>query len=205
MDKPLKQYLEERGPVKLYEKIQQLEAERDALIDIVESQKQRLEMEHAERLYLDIESCNSPSKLQVIATGHLVEAIRSLNPRMDMMELIERFHMKFQLEYDGEPRQLSIALSKFRVQFLHEELKEYRDAVEKKDLEGQLDALVDLVYVALGTAYLHGFDFNEAFKRVHDANMKKVRAAATTDSKRKSKFDVVKPANWKAPYLKDLV
>ena len=85
---------------------------------------------------------------------------------------------------------------------LKEEIKEYEDAEELKE---KLDALVDLVYFALGTAYLHGFNFNEAWKRVHAANMKKIRAEKKGDSKRKSTFDVVKPAGWIVPDLSDLV
>jgi len=87
---------------------------------------------------------------------------------------------------------------------MKEELDEYRESVFVGDLEGQLDALVDLVYVALGTAYLQGFDFNEAFRRVHEANMKKVRARQKSDSKRASSYDVVKPVGWTPPDLSDL-
>lgn len=190
---------------KLEERIKQLEYENTQLKGELEAAELRIEMPHHMRLLTDAQECASPGLLPVIAMGHVVEAIRSLNPRMDMMELIEKFHLKFCLEYEGSPRALPQKLSKFRIQFLHEELKEYRDAVEAKDLEGQLDALIDLVYVALGTAYMHGFDFNEGFRRVHDCNMKKVRALSRLDSKRGSTFDVVKPANWKPPYLKDLV
>jgi predicted HAD superfamily Cof-like phosphohydrolase len=89
--------------------------------------------------------------------------------------------------------------------FMDEELAEYAMCGVQDDIEGQLDALVDLVYVALGTAYMHGFDFNEAFKRVHEANMKKVRAVSMRDSKRGSIYDVVKPEDWTPPDLSDLV
>jgi len=205
VDKSLTQYLNERGPVKLYEKIQQLEAERDALIEIVEAQKLKLKMNHSERLHYDVEKCTSPGKLQVVAIGHLIEAIRSLNPALDMMALIEEFRNKFRVNYEGGPRFLPKDISKLQLQHLHEELKEYRDAVDEKNLEKQLDALVDLVYVTLGTAHLHGFDFNEAFRRIHAANMKKTRARSGKESKRGSSFDVIKPPGWKPPYLGDLI
>ena len=119
-----------------------------------------------------------------------------------MMKDIKEFHEKFGLAYNGRPRDLSKELSDFRVHFMLEELDEYRDS---NHLVDKLDALVDLVYVALGTAYLHGFDFDEAWRRVHEANMKKVRAEVATDSKRGSTFDVVKPDGWAPPDLSDLV
>lgn len=145
---------------------------------------------------------------------------------MSMFKDIEDFHVKFGLGYEGKPRLLNQELQEFRTKFLQEELDEYRGSIAtshsvlvNKHLEGQeksraeftmamedsLDALVDLVYVALGTAYLHGFDFEEAWKRVHAANMAKVRAERTEDSKRGTTFDVVKPAGWQPPRHTDLV
>jgi len=118
---------------------------------------------------------------------------------------IAAFHHKFELEYNGKPRQLPSGLQKFRSEFMMEELVEYDQAVNAKDLVEQLDALVDLVYVALGTAYMQGFDFDEAWRRVHEANMKKVRAKSADDSKRHTAADVVKPEGWQKPDLRNLV
>ena len=83
-----------------------------------------------------------------------------------------------------------------------------------RDLEKALDSLVDLAYVLVGTVLLHGFGnkhelgktiIGEAWQRVHNANMRKVRAASAEESKRKSGFDVVKPEGWQPPKLHDLV
>jgi predicted HAD superfamily Cof-like phosphohydrolase len=125
---------------------------------------------------------------------------------MNLFEMIKEFHTKFGLEYSGKPRTLPRDLRNFRMDFMEEELSEYAIAASNnQDLHSELDALVDLVYVAIGTAYLQGFDFNEAFKRVHEANMKKIRVQRIADSKRKSQYDVVKPEGWTAPDLTDLV
>lgn len=154
---------------------------------------------------------------------------------MSFFDDIADFHQKFDLTYDGNARQLPEDLIEFRIKFMGEELDEYvthasETAVELlgpegddhsqedgggftpnryavvEGLEGQLDALVDLVYVALGTAYLQGFDFNEAWARVHAANMKKRKALPDgSDSKRGSPHDVVKPEGWEPPIHTDLV
>jgi predicted HAD superfamily Cof-like phosphohydrolase len=124
---------------------------------------------------------------------------------MDPFECIKDFHKKFGLTYEGKPRTLPKDLRNFRTDFMEEELNEYAMAAAQENKHDQLDALVDLVYVVLGTAYMQGFDFNEAFKRVHEANMKKVRAVTLKDSKRGSIYDVVKPEGWTAPDLNDLV
>lgn len=127
----------------------------------------------------------------------------SFNP---MMEMISQFHEHFDLAYTGTPRFLDLDLSEFRIKFMQEELDEYKEARANSDLEKQLDALVDIMYVALGTAYLHGFDIAEAFYRVHKANMNKIRVSREDDerSTRKNIHDVVKPEGWLPPYLKDL-
>lgn len=142
----------------------------------------------------------------------------SFSPLRDVGE----FHNKFGLSYIGKPRSLPDSMSQFRRKFLQEELDEYGLHMDNASnevrsgklfdngeyvhaLEGMLDALVDLTYVALGTAYLHGFDFAEAWKRVHAANMKKVRAEFPEDSKRGITLDVVKPKGWEPPSHTDLV
>jgi predicted HAD superfamily Cof-like phosphohydrolase len=149
----------------------------------------------------------------------------SVDPvHFDPVRDIRQFHEYFGLEYTGKPRTLGGGLGSFRNNFMHEELEEYEDAWEElidridgqwpypdndgkitKLLETQLDSLVDLVYVVLGTAYLQGFNFKEAWRRVHEANMMKVRAERDSDSKRGSTFDVIKPEGWQPPDHSDLV
>ncbi len=124
---------------------------------------------------------------------------------IEMFKDIKDFHTKFDLEYEGSPRELEKSLQEFRIKFLTEELIEYKLAVENNDLEAAFDALIDLVYVALGTAYMHGFNFEEGWKLVHEANMKKVRAKSSEDSKRSHQTDVVKPEGWKSPDLKNIL
>jgi predicted HAD superfamily Cof-like phosphohydrolase len=134
----------------------------------------------------------------------------------DMFEDVQDFHRKFGLEYEGRPRMLPPDLEKFRCKFMLEELEEYVLAViayhdaetaqcRFEAMAKAFDALIDLVYVALGTADLHGFPFHKGWDRVHKANMSKVRAERASDSKRGSTYDVVKPPGWKAPDLLDLV
>ena len=147
------------------------------------------------------------------------EEMESVFAGINMMGDIRKFHEKYGLAYEGKPRSLSDGLEAFRIGFLHEELEEYKNAthalsvaVDEKDdaaiteqLENQLDALVDLVYVALGTAYLQGFDFETAWVRVQEKNMQKVRAKTPEASKRGWAGDVVKPEGWTPPRHTDLV
>ena len=95
-------------------------------------------------------------------------------------------------------------LVNFRTSFLLEELAEYSQAITKKDTAGALDALVDIVYIALGTAWLFNLPFEKAWKEVQRANMEKIRAKDTT-GKRGTKFDVIKPKGWKPPNIDQIV
>jgi predicted HAD superfamily Cof-like phosphohydrolase len=116
---------------------------------------------------------------------------------------IKRFHERFELNYDGPPRELDGRTAAFRIKFMQEELDEYTHSCETRDLEGQFDALIDLVYVVLGTAYLQGFPFDEGWGEVQNCNMMKVRAGPNGEgSKRGSPLDVIKPAGWVGPDLK---
>lgn len=124
---------------------------------------------------------------------------------VDMVQDILDFHKRYGLEYSGPPRALPEDLADFRKQFMFEEAIEYADACAVNDQHEMFDALIDLVYVALGTAHLHGFDFAEGWKRVHAANMKKQRAKLAHESKRGTMYDVVKPEGWQPPNLSDLV
>lgn len=115
------------------------------------------------------------------------------------------FHNKMGIFSPEKPVDLDLEIVQFRVRRTHEEIQEYLNAYADIDLAGQLDALVDLVYIALGTAVFHGFNFDEAWRRVHEANMQKRRAVTADESKHGTTLDVVKPQGWLAPDLSDLV
>lgn len=144
----------------------------------------------------------------------------------DPLADVKEFHEHFDLRYDGMPRALPKKEAKFRAKFAEEELEEYLVAQDQchwevispphcrdhkkytEELAIVLDSLVDQLYVILGTAYRHGMEpvFREAWRRVHTANMNKVKASLDlTDNKRDPTFDVIKPAGWQPPELKDLV
>lgn len=78
--------------------------------------------------------------------------------------------------------------------------------VKEFNHEGSFDALIDLVYVALGTAHILGYPWQEGWDLVQKANMAKVRAKPDgSDSLRHSSFDVVKPEGWTAPDIAGLL
>jgi predicted HAD superfamily Cof-like phosphohydrolase len=123
----------------------------------------------------------------------------------DILKDINNFHKKYGFEKNEK---IDIPdnseLINFRTAFLMEELAEYTNAITKKDAAGALDALVDIVYIALGTAWLFNLPFEKAWNEVQKANMSKIRAKDKT-GKRGTKFDVVKPKDWKAPNIEKII
>jgi len=125
--------------------------------------------------------------------------------RSDLIKDIDQFHKKFGFEKNekvGIPD--NNELVNFRTSFLMEELAEYTQAITKKDAAGALDALVDIVYIALGTAWLFNLPFDKAWNEVQKANMSKVRAKSKS-KKRGTAFDVIKPKGWEAPNIERIV
>ena len=94
----------------------------------------------------------------------------------------------------------------FRLTLINEEHKELIKAIAEGDLAGELDACIDLIYVLAGTIAVRGWDGEEAWRRVHAANMTKMPAPEPTIRAAKTgQIDVIKPTNWIAPDLTDLV
>ena len=126
----------------------------------------------------------------------------------DVFKDIGDFHRKFGIQYDGPPRDLPQVVKMARIARTNEEFSEMLAGYAQEDLEKVLDANIDLIYFALGNIYLHGFDFDEAWRRVHAANMAKERASTQNPGKHighEHFCDIVKPAGWVAPTLADLV
>ena len=129
----------------------------------------------------------------------------------DMAQDVVDFHHKFKIGYEGKPRLLDEKTASFRGARGLEEVHEWIDAHATSDLEGCLDAIVDEIYILLGTAHLQGFTpdrIAEAWRRVHTANMQKELCSPTNPGKYGAlgdKLDIVKPSGWKAPDLSDLV
>jgi predicted HAD superfamily Cof-like phosphohydrolase len=117
-----------------------------------------------------------------------------------MMDKIRQMHEQFGITHADASFRSEERL--FRIGAMLEELSEFTTSKTKED---ELDALVDLVVFALGTAERMGYAdvFEEAFNRVMVSNMSKTLGANT---KRGSfKIDLVKGPDFKPATLTDLI
>ena len=111
---------------------------------------------------------------------------------------VRDFHKKFGLITQDNPIHLTKRKLVERCECLQEELQEFEAACNEQDLEAQVDALIDLIYFALGTLVMLGirpFLFKKLWKDVHRANMAKVRGT----TQRGHAVDVCKPMGWIPP------
>jgi len=129
--------------------------EEAARVPLSESQKSQEELE--------------PIKQGVCVVGALKKDVRSSwkEPKKDteanLILDIDRFHKRFGFKKNNNIEIPDDAeLVNFRTSFLMEELAEYTNAIVKKDTAKALDALVDIVYIALGTAWLFNLPFDKA-------------------------------------------
>lgn len=123
---------------------------------------------------------------------------------------VYEFHQKFGFP-TGEEDELTaltaddtraIQNQNFRVKFLREELEELVEALNGGDRVAAFDALLDLVYVAHGTALFLGISpaqWAAGMHAVHSANMAKVKVASALESKRGHGWDAKKPHGWVGP------
>lgn len=116
---------------------------------------------------------------------------------------VHAFHQKFEVPHPELPEMLPPDVFSFRHKFLQEEINEFEAAYDTKNYALMVDALVDLVYVAMGTAVLMGAPWQMLWDDVQRANMSKVRAASVEESKagsgRGHSFDVIKPPGFVPP------
>jgi predicted HAD superfamily Cof-like phosphohydrolase len=84
----------------------------------------------------------------------------------------------------------------FRLKFLQEELDEAKNATSAEDV---VDAMIDLCVVAIGTLDCYDVDAQEAWNRVHLANMAKERGIKLERPNPLGLPDLVKPEGWQPP------
>jgi predicted HAD superfamily Cof-like phosphohydrolase len=108
--------------------------------------------------------------------------------------MVREFHQAFGHPVAKSPEMLGIDRVKCRSDWMNEEVEEFQAA---RTLEDQADAMIDLLYFALGTLVELGVDAETLFHIVHKANMGKLwpdgKAHFHPDGK------VLKPPTWRDP------
>ena len=117
-------------------------------------------------------------------------------------EMVRKFnHEIVQIPYRRFPYKLDRNEARWLAHVCEEEVSEFKDAYRAEDLIGQVDALIDLIYFAMGGLTRLGVEPDKAldiFKSVHEANMLKFKG----NKGRGSDLDAVKDKSWVGPEAK---
>lgn len=97
-------------------------------------------------------------------------------------------------EIPEEPTQLTLEQVEHRISLMVEEIIEFKEA---ETLVDQADALIDLIYFAIGTCVKMGVEPGELFNIVQAANMAKIWPDGTVHYREDGK--VLKPEDWEDP------
>lgn len=130
--------------------------------------------------------------------NELVQGLgESRTPRLfdTEMAMIASLYRKFNFPMNNIPTKLSLSRGEERIEFMQEELDEFKEAFMAEDIAKMADALIDLVYVVKGTAIEMGLPWAHLFDDVHRANMSKVPGP----THRGHKIDLMKPEGWVGP------
>jgi hypothetical protein len=117
----------------------------------------------------------------------------------ECFEKVVEFQKLFENPISEIPRQLNEERRHVRAHYLQEEVEELRAATT---LEDQCDALIDIIYFALGGFAEVGVRPHKIFEIVHASNMQKLFADGRPRH-RTSDGKVSKPPTWQAP--RDLI
>ncbi|MDE7122058.1 MAG: C39 family peptidase [Oscillospiraceae bacterium] len=112
-------------------------------------------------------------------------------------KMVRAFHEKFGHPISNIPIIMEKERVKKRYNWMLEEINEFMEA---EDLVEQADAMIDVIYFALGTLVEMGILPDELFNIVHKANMLKLWEDGNPHYNAEGK--TIKPINWKDPYNK---
>ncbi|MFF5436633.1 MazG nucleotide pyrophosphohydrolase domain-containing protein [Streptomyces achromogenes] len=111
--------------------------------------------------------------------------------------LVHEFHRAFGLDVRDTPTEVDPGLAAHRGDLLAEEAAEVAEVAVQGPLDRLAHELADVVYVAYGTALVHGIDLDEVIAEIHRANMSKLgpdgQVARRADGK------VLKGEHYRAP------
>ena len=94
-------------------------------------------------------------------------------------------------------------IMKLRYELIHEELEEFKKAMEEKNLKEIADALTDILYVTYGAGHAYGIDLDKCFTEVQRSNMSKLGEDGKPIYNEKGK--VMKGPKYFEPNLKQFI
>ncbi|MFD4261414.1 MazG nucleotide pyrophosphohydrolase domain-containing protein [Streptomyces sp. NPDC058534] len=112
-------------------------------------------------------------------------------------DLVHAFHLAFGLDARSAPTEVSPGLAAHRGELLAEEAAEVAEVSVAGPLDRLARELADVVYVAYGTALVHGIDLDAVIAEIHRSNMTKLGPDGSVS--RRADGKVLKGDHYEAP------
>ena len=93
---------------------------------------------------------------------------------MTNFQKVKNFMETFGQEVKSKPSFSSDKINILRYNLIKEELDEFKQALDNKDLLEVADALTDILYVTYGAGHAFGIDLDRCFEEVQNSNMSKL-------------------------------
>ena len=93
---------------------------------------------------------------------------------MSNFESVKKFMETFGQEIKEKASFPNDKISSLRYDLIKEELDEFKEAIDKKDIKEVADALTDILYVTYGAGHAFGINLDKCFEEVQNSNMSKL-------------------------------
>ncbi len=93
---------------------------------------------------------------------------------MSNFERVKKFMETFGQEIKEKASFPNDKITSLRYNLIKEELDEFKEAIDKKDIKEVADALTDILYVTYGAGHAFGIDLDKCFEEVQNSNMSKL-------------------------------
>ena len=122
---------------------------------------------------------------------------------MSNFDSVRKFMKTFGQEVKEKAGFPNEKITSLRYDLIKEELDEFKEALDKKDLKEVIDALTDILYVTYGAGHAFGIDLDKCFEEVQNSNMSKLGEDGKPIYNEKGK--VLKGPKYFKPNLKKFV
>ena len=93
---------------------------------------------------------------------------------MSNFESVKKFMQTFGQQIKEKAEFPNEKITKLRYELIEEELQEFKEAIDKRDIKEVADALTDILYVTYGAGHAFGINLDKCFQEVQNSNMSKL-------------------------------
>ena len=122
---------------------------------------------------------------------------------MSNFESVKKFMQTFGQQIKEKAEFPNEKITKLRYELIEEELQEFKEAIDKRDIKEVADALTDILYVTYGAGHAFGINLDKCFQEVQNSNMSKLDQNGKPIYNEKGK--VMKGPNYFKPDLTKFV